>query len=103
MDDVFTLIPVSGSQTLAGTYCEPPVLNDNSEKLQVLFHGITSNRDFWSALGGTSLCFPAYQPGNYSWVEVAHSKGYPTLALDRLGAGDSSHPDPILVMQGPYE
>lgn len=35
MDDVFTLVPVSRSQTLAGTYCEPSVSNDNNDKLQV--------------------------------------------------------------------
>lgn len=101
MDDVFSLVPVTGSQTLAGTYCLPMVTNANSDKLQVFFHGITSNRGYWSALGGPD--FPEYQPGNYSWVDVATAKGYPTLALDRLGSGESSHPDPILVVQGPYE
>jgi hypothetical protein len=103
MDDTFALVPVNGSQTLAGTYCEPTVKNKNNGKLQVFFHGITSNRDYWSALGGTSLGFPEYQPKNYSWVYFAHVRGYPTLPIDPLGNGKSSHPDPVLVVQGPYE
>jgi hypothetical protein len=26
-------------------------------------------------------------------------EGYPTIALDNLGSGNSSHPDPIVVVQ----
>lgn len=101
--DAFPLVPVSGTQTLAGTFCEPTVLNENFFSLQVLFHGITGNRGYWNALGGLSTGYVPYQPKNYSWVDVAHANGYPTLALDRLGAGESSHPDPVAVVQGPYE
>lgn len=35
----------------------------------------------------------------YSWVAAASKAGYPTLAIDRLGNGDSDHPDPILAVQ----
>ena len=35
----------------------------------------------------------------YSWVAAASKAGYPTLAIDRLGNGDSSHPDPLLTVQ----
>lgn len=103
MDDAFTLIPVEGTQNLAGTYCPASVENENNSKLQVLFHGITANRGYWSALGGLGVDYPEYEPSNYSWVDVANARGYPTLAMDRLGAGESSHPDPVLVVQGPYE
>lgn len=34
---------------------------------------------------------------------VCATQGYPTLAIDRLGCGNSSHPDPILVVQTPAE
>jgi pimeloyl-ACP methyl ester carboxylesterase len=34
-------------------------------------------------------------------VAYASHQGYPTLAIDRLGNGDSDHPDPILVVQMP--
>ena len=101
--DAFPLVPVSGTQTLAGTFCLPTVLNENIFSLQVLFHPITGNRGYWNGLGGLSTGYVPYQPQNYSWVDFAHANGYPTLALDRLGAGESSHPDPVAVVQGPYE
>jgi hypothetical protein len=34
-------------------------------------------------------------------VAYASQQGYPTLAIDRLGNGDSDHPDPLLVVQMP--
>ena len=100
------LITTSGNQTLAGWYCLPTVLNDNNSKLQVLFPSITCNREQWTALGGTSVNsppYPAYDPAKYSWVQYATAQGYATLALDRLGNGKSSHPDPVSVVQQPYE
>jgi len=30
-------------------------------------------------------------------------QGYPTFAIDRLGSGNSSHPDPIFVVQCPAQ
>lgn len=35
----------------------------------------------------------------YSWVAAASKQGYPTLAVDRLGNGESTHADPILAVQ----
>ncbi|KAF2134760.1 hypothetical protein P153DRAFT_329420 [Dothidotthia symphoricarpi CBS 119687] len=98
-----TLFEVSGTQTLAGTFCKPSVINANNQKLQMLFGSITANRDGWDAEGGVGTDFPEYQPERYSWVRYMNNKGYPTLAMDRLGTGRSAHPDPILVVQAPYE
>lgn len=48
-------------------------------------------------------------PGNpdgsekYNWVEYATSQGYPVLAIDNLGAGNSEKPDPILTVQQPLQ
>jgi hypothetical protein len=30
---------------------------------------------------------------------IRATQGYPTLAIDGLGSGDSSHQDPVLVLQ----
>lgn len=65
--DNFTRIPVNGTQTIAGQYCSPLVQNTNSGKLQLLSHGITSNKAFWRALGG-SFGYAPYEPDLYSWV-----------------------------------
>ncbi|TLD39212.1 hypothetical protein E2P81_ATG00199 [Venturia nashicola] len=102
--DLFPRVHISGNQTLVGWYCAPTVKNENNGKLQLLFGSITTNRDAYTALGGTGLYgFPSYEAEIYSWVRFAASKGYPTLSMDRLGAGKSSRPDPSVVVQGAYE
>jgi pimeloyl-ACP methyl ester carboxylesterase len=40
---------------------------------------------------------------NYSYTEVAVQHGYSTLAIDRLGIGNSSHGDPFNVIQAQAE
>lgn len=102
--DQFPRVSVSDTQTLVGWFCAPTVFNENNEKLQVLVGSITTNREAYTALGGTGLYgFPSYKSEVYSWVRYAGSQGYPTLSMDRLGAGKSSHPDPSVVVQGAYE
>lgn len=102
--DQFPRIAVNGAQTLVGWYCAPTVTNENKDKLQFLLGSITTNREAYTALGGTGLYgFPSYEPELYSWVQYAGSKGYPTLSMDRLGSGKSSHPDPSTVVQGAFE
>ncbi|UZJ55763.1 hypothetical protein CBS101457_005083 [Exobasidium rhododendri] len=39
------------------------------------------------------------RPETYSWTDYMSNLGYPTLAIDRLGAGLSDHPDPITTVQ----
>jgi pimeloyl-ACP methyl ester carboxylesterase len=51
--------------------------------LQVLVHGATYNHLYWD--------FP-YQPETYSYVRWAERHGLATLAIDQLGAGESSRP-----------
>lgn len=97
------VVTATGPQTLAGTYCQPTTKNANNGKIQMFFSSILSDRSGWMAQGGVGLDFPPYQEQMYSWTDYANAKGYPTLALDRLGNGKSSHPDPILVVQAPYE
>lgn len=56
-------MPVNGTDTIAGYYCEPIIKNENSTRLQLMFHSITANRDYWSAMGGeihsafANVCF----------------------------------------------
>ena len=97
---------VSGTQNLSGYFCNPYVWNSNSTKLQVFRGSFFTNRESWTGLGGTPLFNPPlapYQPAQYSWFEYANKLGYPTLAIDTLGDGASSRPDPILVAQIPYQ
>jgi pimeloyl-ACP methyl ester carboxylesterase len=59
--------------------------------VQVLVHGITYTRRHWDfpdPSGGTA---------RYSYVSAALDAGFATLAVDRLGAGESSRPLGALV------
>ncbi|KAG9239617.1 Alpha/Beta hydrolase protein [Amylocarpus encephaloides] len=93
--------PVNGTFDVAARYCEPRQhdhiyeKHPHSDTLQFLVHGATYTRDYWSGL------VPPGDPrdANNSWVNYASEKGYPTLTVDRLGNGKSSHPDPQLILQ----
>ena len=93
--------PFTAKSILVARYCEPEIfIPGNADTLELLLHSITNNKNFWSGLGPPGQGF---QGNNYSWVNYASKLGYPTLSLDRLGSGDSDHPDPLSVCQGPYE
>ncbi|KAH6855403.1 Alpha/Beta hydrolase protein [Chaetomium sp. MPI-CAGE-AT-0009] len=84
---------VSDTFTIKGTYCTPKTTPTTSPKgLQVLVHGITYNKTMWAGMG--------FSPADYSWHTAATSRGYATLALDRLGHGaNPQRPDPLSVVQ----
>ena len=58
---------------------------------------VIDTKEYWSrgAWGDTN--------NSYSWSWAAGAAGYATLAVDKLGAGLSSHPDPILDVQLPLQ
>ena len=51
--------------------------------VQLLVHGASYNHLYWN--------FP-YGNGYYSYVDAATAAGYATFDIDRIGAGNSSHP-----------
>ncbi|HEY8998867.1 MAG TPA: alpha/beta hydrolase [Candidatus Saccharimonadales bacterium] len=77
---VHTSIP-SGPVTMYGQYCVPIGLP--SQTLQLLVHGGTYNHTYWDFSGFN---------GEYSYVQAATEAGYATLAIDRLGYGNSTRP-----------
>ena len=86
----FTVTPEipGGPFNMRGRFCEPEVdVPSNRDRLQILVHGITFDRNYWSALD-----LPGYET-NHSWIDYASKQGYPTLSVDRLGNGVSDHPD----------
>ena len=84
-----------GNRTFTDTYsiflklCFPsdPKLAANVSTIQILTHGENLDSTYWD---------PA--PG-YSYLDPAASAGYATLSYDRLGIGQSDHPDPHQVVQ----
>ncbi|KAK8161423.1 Alpha/Beta hydrolase protein [Phyllosticta citrichinensis] len=59
--------------------------------VQFLIHGIGFDKSYWD-----------FAPG-YSQVDAAAAAGYATFTYDRLGVGQSDHPDAIQVVQSPLE
>lgn len=72
---------------IAGTLCLPPN-GQRKSVVQLLIHGITYARYYND--------FP-YRPETYSYRRRANAAGYPTLNIDRIGSGESSHPPPELI------
>lgn len=75
------------SNTIKGRYFQPE--SDNGKPLLVLVHGATYGKWMWDVPG-------------YSWADFFVAQlGYPVLVIDRLGYGDSSHPNgDILTPRG---
>lgn len=54
-----------------------------NKPIQVLVSGATYSHVYWD--------FP-YKPAQYSYVNALTAAGYATLAIDRIGVGESDHP-----------
>ncbi|KZV83566.1 hypothetical protein EXIGLDRAFT_777444 [Exidia glandulosa HHB12029] len=99
--DVSTGVATTLDQEVTGRFgvqlrfCEPPILNaTRSHTLQVLVHGAIWNTLYWDT---------TFQPETYNYVHFAAARGFPTLNMARLGYGNSEHPDPLTVVQTPYD
>ncbi|KAE9375083.1 hypothetical protein N431DRAFT_463194 [Stipitochalara longipes BDJ] len=93
-NDSGVLLP-SAAYNISASYCSPTLNIPNRAKtVQLLVHGATKNKFYWSALGPVGA---GYEEERYSWVDFAGFRGYHTVAIDRLGVGNSSHPDPNFV------
>lgn len=57
-------------------------------------HGIGFDKSYWDL---------PYNGYNYSYTDVALNNGYYTVAIDRFGIGNSSHGDPLNLIQAPAE
>ncbi|HWM84399.1 MAG TPA: alpha/beta fold hydrolase, partial [Kofleriaceae bacterium] len=61
------------------------------ETVLLLLHGITYTHAYWD------LVDPTGGTDRYSFVASATGAGYATLAIDRIGIGQSSHPLSALI------
>ncbi|WP_169815308.1 alpha/beta fold hydrolase [Nocardia yamanashiensis] len=69
------------TERMWGEICDPA--GGPSTVLQVLIPGITYDHHYWD--------MPGFD-GKYSYARYAAAAGYSTLAIDRLGTGNSSRP-----------
>lgn len=80
---------VQGTYGIGGNLCFPtdPAKAKAARTLQILTHGVGLEKSYWDIAPG------------YSYADAAAAAGYATFAYDRLGVGQSDHPDPIQVVQ----
>ncbi|KAF2681206.1 hypothetical protein K458DRAFT_372073 [Lentithecium fluviatile CBS 122367] len=83
---------VTGNYSISAKFCYPDY--GTGSTIQLLSHGIGFDKTYWDL---------SYNNYNYSYVEVAVEQGYSTLAIDRFGIGNSSHADPINIVQAQAE
>lgn len=88
----------SGAYQLAAEYCQPHGHGNHSiAPLQILMHGSTYTKEYWNRGSW------GYGDPKYSWTLAMNRAGYATLAVDKLGNGASSHPDPVYDVQLPLQ
>ncbi|CAI6311531.1 unnamed protein product [Periconia digitata] len=94
-------IKVDGTWEISARYCEPSikVKEREGEVVQLLLHGFLSNKLYWHGLDYPN---PDYST-QYDYAAHATSQGYATLSIDNLGNGESSHPDPLKIVQFPLQ
>ncbi|OAA58483.1 hypothetical protein SPI_06556 [Niveomyces insectorum RCEF 264] len=83
----------SGTWNIHAQLCFPKHAKAQ-DVLQIATHGVFYDSRYWDA---------AYRPENHSYVEAALKAGYSILTYDRLGVGQSDHPDAYEVVQAPLE
>lgn len=84
---------VSGTWDIAARLCLPasPAAAASATTVQLLTHGATLDKTYFDFAKG------------YSYIDAAAAAGYATFSYDRLGVGQSAHPDPIQVVQAPIQ
>lgn len=82
---------IGGSFNISAQICYP-ASSSNTSVIQFLTHGVAFSKTYWD--------FAA--PDN-SYIDSAALAGHATFSYDRLGIGESSHPDPIQIVQGPLQ
>jgi hypothetical protein len=77
------------SYTVTGELCATRDELVAGATIQLLIHGATYNHDYWD--------FGTIDDVRYSYARDFAARGFPTFAIDLLGAGLSSHPQSGLL------
>lgn len=93
---------VEGNYVLAAQACTPGRPHRSGRNHVLLFaHGNTYGKEYFSGYQNPPIDNRKAVP--YSWVDYAAKAGYHTLSIDRLGSGQSSHPDAVSHVQAPLQ
>jgi len=93
VDNIIKNTTTSGTFNIHAQLCIPKS-SAKKDILQIASHGVHYDSRYWDS---------QYQPENHSYVEASLKAGYSILTYDRLGVGQSDHPDAYTVTQGPLE
>jgi pimeloyl-ACP methyl ester carboxylesterase len=83
----------SGTYNIYGQLCVPTAWQ-KKDILQIATHGIHYDSRYWD---------PEVNRESQSYVEAALEAGYSIFTYDRLGTGQSDHPDAYTVVQAPLQ
>lgn len=85
--------PITGRYGIYSSLCVPisPETTRKVKTVQFLTHGETLSSRYWDIAPG------------YSYVDAVTTAGQAVFFYDRIGVGNSDHPDPIQVVQGPLQ
>ncbi|KAI1132519.1 Alpha/Beta hydrolase protein [Nemania abortiva] len=84
-------ILVSNTYEMSARLCMPENSDSlHADTLQLLIHGASFNKNMWDS---------QYKPETYSYVQRMSREGYPTLAIDLIGSGNSTFPDGLFEVQ----
>ncbi|TRX91016.1 hypothetical protein FHL15_007998 [Xylaria flabelliformis] len=84
-------ILVSNTYEMDARFCMPDNdQNPHADTLQLLVHGASFNKNMWDS---------ELEPERYNWVRRMNYEGYPTLAIDLIGSGNSTFPDGLFEVQ----
>ena len=84
----------SGTFKIHAQLCVPKSDNGHKSTLQIATHGVHYDGRYWD---------PELQRDELSYVEASLKAGYSILTYDRLGVGQSDHPDACDIVQAPLE
>ena len=94
-DRIIKNTTTSGTYNIHAQLCVPDSqAHDQPKLLQIATHGVFYDSRYWDS---------KLDPENHSYVEAALKAGYSILTYDRLGVGESDHPDAYTVVQAPLE
>jgi pimeloyl-ACP methyl ester carboxylesterase len=85
---------ISDTFNIHAQLCVPKSDEEHKNTLQIATHGVHYDSRYWD---------PELQRDELSYVEASLRAGYSILTYDRLGVGQSDHPDAYDVVQAPLE
>lgn len=85
--------PITGTYSIYSSLCVSvdSTIAGKVKTVQFLTHGDTLSGSYWDIAP------------EYSYVDAVTTAGYAAFFYDRIGVGQSDHPDPIQVVQGPLQ